>query len=279
MSPRNVETPITFDWRHALRTWRKRRGLTQKTLAQMTGLSPATVRAYETRARDPSARALTQMVRALGIPRQEANLILAAAGYAVDWQTLLEGRYVFDLGYAKSQLEACAWPAFISDQAINVVATNRLFDLVWDVDPAREYTKPGDRNLLGGASDPRFPRYVANFDELVKFMIGLAKGDPRFEQNPERPAPWLEEPMARFLKGDAALISQIMKLWEAAEPIPHRTRHQYDVHWLYRGETPMRFRGVLTIGDLWNELSWNDWIPADAVTWTRLTDIARSAKV
>ena len=234
----------------------------------------ATVRSYENGARDPSGKSLTQVVRALGIPRQDANLILASAGYAVDWETLLTGRYVFDLEHARSQLEGCAWPAFISDQAINVVATNRLFDRVWDVDLTSEYLGAGDRNLLGGASDPHFARCIGNYDELVKFMIGLAKGDPRFEQNPERPAPWLEEPMARFLKGDAQLINRVMKLWDSAQPIPHRTRHQYEIHWLYRGETPMQFRGVLTIGDLWNELSWNDWIPADAETWARLAEIS-----
>jgi hypothetical protein len=28
----------------------------------------------------------------------------------------------------------------------------------------------------------------------------------------------------------------------------------------------LKFHGVLTIADLWNELSWNDWIPADEAT-------------
>ena len=35
----------------------------------------------------------------------------------------------------------------------------------------------------------------------------------------------------------------------------------------------MRFIGVITIADVWNELSWNDWIPADAETWQTLRDI------
>lgn len=238
----------------------------------------ATVRAYETGARDPSGKALTQLVRALGIPRQDANLILAAAGYAVDWETLLEGRYVFDLDHATSQLEKLPWPAFLSDQAINVIATNRAFEEVWDVDLASEYLTPGDRNLLGGASDPHFARYLQNYDEVVSFMIGLAKGDPRFQQNLERPAPWLEEPMARFLSGDPQLIKRVMGIWEKAPPIPHRTRHQYEVRWLYRGDLLLRFLGVLTIADLWNEVSWNEWIPADAETSARLAEITRGSR-
>ncbi len=213
------------------------------------------------------------LVRVLGVPRQDANRILAAAGYAADWSTLFEGRYVSDIEFARSQLERCPWPAFLTDQAINVVATNRLSETIFDVELTTEYMNPGDRNLLARVSDPQFARCLENYDEVVSFMIGLAKGDPRSQQNPEQPAPWLEEPMATFLRGDPSLITRVMALWETAEPIPHRTRHQFDVRWLYRGQTPMRFQGVLTIADLWNELSWNDWIPADAETWRILRDI------
>lgn len=263
----------TFDWRVALRSWRKRRGFTQNTLAQRAGLSHSAVRAYENAQRNPSGESLTLLVRALGIPRQDANQILAAAGFAVDWSTLLDGRYLFDLDQAQQQLDNCPWPAFLTDQSINVVATNRPLEAIFDVDLNTQFQEAGDRNLLGGASDPNFARYVENYDELVSFMIGLAKGDPRFLQNPERPAPWLEEPMSRFLHGDPALIARVMQLWEKAEPIPHKTRHQFEVRWLYRGETAMRFQGVLTVGDVWNELSWNDWIPADPRTWTTLNEI------
>lgn len=263
----------SLDWRTSLRSWRRRRGLTQDTLSRRSGLSRSAIRAYESGARNPPRETLTRIVRTLGIPRQEANLIFAAAGFAIDWSTLLEGRYVFDEATARSQLEQCPWPAFLTDQAINVVASNRLLELIFDVDLASEYLGPTDRNLLGGASDPHFARYLDNYDEVVSFMIGLAKGDPRSQQNMERPSPWLEEPMARFLQGDPRLVTRVMGLWASATPIPHRTRHQFEVRWLYRGETPMRFLGILTIGDVWNELSWNDWIPADQKTWTTLRAI------
>ena len=264
----------TFDWRSSLREWRRRSNLTQETLAARANLSKSAVRAYESGVRKPSREALTQLVRTLGIPRQEANLIFASAGFTIDWSTLLEGRYVFDEEVARAQLARCPWPAFLTDQAINVVATNRPLELIFDVDLAAEYLGPTDRNLLGGASDPHFARYLENYDEVVSFMIGLAKGDPRMQQNMERPAPWLEEPMSRFLQGDPQLITRVMGLWESAPPIPHRTRHQFEIRWLYKGETPMRFLGILTTADVWNELSWNDWIPADPETWAVLNEIA-----
>lgn len=266
----------TFDWRSSLREWRRRRDLTQENLATRSGVSRSAVRAYESGARKPSREALTNLVRSLGMPRQEANLIFASAGYTIDWSTLLNGRYVFDEDVAKRQLEQCPWPAFLTDQAINVVATNPLLELIFDVDLSTQYLGPADRNLLGGASDPQLARHLENYDEVVSFMIGLAKGDPRVQQNMERPSPWLEEPMARFLKGDPQLITRVMGLWESAEPIPHRTRHQFEVRWLYKGQTPMRFMGVLSTADVWNELSWNDWIPADTETWETLRSISRT---
>ncbi len=262
-----------LDWRSTLQGWRRRKGLTQLELANAADLSGATVRAYERGARQPSRGALIKLIRALGIPRQDANQILAAAGYAIDWQMLLDGRYVFDEKRARAQLDACEWPAFMTDQGVNLVATNKAFERVWDVDLESEFQDPASRNFLAGASDPRFARCLENFDEVVGFMVGLAKGDPRMEQDLENPAPWLREAVERFLQGDRELISRVMRIWERAEPIPHLTRHQYEVKWLFRGELAMRFIGITTIADVWNELSWNDWIPADAEAWRILRDI------
>lgn len=263
-----------FDWKAALRRWRRRTGQTQVGLAAAAGVSVASIRAYERGARHPSGRSLTDIVRALGIPRQEANQLLAAAGYAVDWQTLLEGRYVSDRAHARSQMGDLPWPAFIADQGFNLVAANHWFELVWDVDLRTDMREPGRANFLAGVSDPRFVSCVGNFDELVSFMIGLAKGDPRLVQDMERPAPWLREALSIFLRGDPSLITRVGALWERAAPVTHWTRHQYPIDWLHRGERRLRFIGLLTIADLWNELSWNDWIPADEETWRALREIA-----
>ena len=57
-------------------------------------------------------------------------------------------------------------------------------------------------------------------------LIGLAKGDPRVQADPERPPPWSADAVARFLQGDPAFIRRFLDLWEKAPPIPHRTRHR-----------------------------------------------------
>ncbi len=261
-------------WRKALREARRSRGVSIAALAQRSGLSASAIKTYESGTRHPSQAALGSIIDALGISREDANRIRAGAGYAVDWYTLLNERYTSDLDWLAQAVRQPVWPVFVSNQAIDLVCWNDAFEAVWDVDVEAEFADPAQRNFLAGASDPRFADCFENYDEVITFVIGLAKGDPRFVQNPERPAPWLEGPLRRFLQGDAAYIRRFLDLWEKAPPLPHRTRHTYDVRWLYRRSRPMRFTGIVTVVDIWNELSWTDWIPADAETWAVIQELS-----
>jgi transcriptional regulator with XRE-family HTH domain len=263
-----------LDWPIRLRDHRLRLGIAQTELARRTGLSLTAVKAYENGARHPSRDALDVIIAALGLPPEEANPIRAGAGYAINFTALFEGRYLFDLATAQDQLDRLPWPAFITNQATLVVAFNRPMAIVLDVEPETDFPDPSQRNLLGYANQPRFTDSLENFDEVVGMLIGLAKGDPRVQADPERPPPWSAGAVARFLQGDPAFIRRFLDLWEKAPPIPHRTRHVYDVRWRYRGRPPaLRFIGSLSPADIWNELWWNEWIPADTDTANRLQEL------
>jgi transcriptional regulator with XRE-family HTH domain len=274
----SIEESLFVNWREALRDARRSRGVSVAALAARSGLSVSAIKTYENGSRQPSQAALTSIIDALGIPREDANRIRAGAGYAVDWYTLLNERYTSDLDWLREAVLKAAWPVFVTNQAIDLVYWNRAFEAVWDVDVEREFPDSAARNFLAQASEPRFAGCFENYDECVTFMIGLAKGDPRFIQNPERPAPWLQGPLQRFLQGDPAYIKRFLELWEKAPPLPHRTRHTYDVRWLYRGARPMHFTGILTVVDIWNELSWTDWLPADGATWQTLGEISAAGR-
>lgn len=266
-----------LDWRVRLRFHRLRRGVSQAEVARRSGLSLRAIKAYEHGDRHPSADALNAIVTALGLSPEESNPIRAGAGYAVDFTALFDRRYIFDLAVAQRQLDQLPWPAFITNQATLVIAFNRPTAIVLDVEPDLDFPDPAERNLLGYANQPRFTRCLQNFDEVVGMLIGLAKGDPRASADAERQPPWSQAAVERFLQGDPAYIRPFLELWEKQPPIPHRTRHVYEVYWRYRGEQPaLRFIASLSPADIWNELWWNEWTPADPDTATRLADILRA---
>jgi transcriptional regulator with XRE-family HTH domain len=260
-------------WSTQLRRHRERKGLTREGLAARAGISASAIKSIERGKRHPKEDTLKALTDALGLTRDEANPIRLAAGYSVDWYGLLHERYPSTPEDLQAQVDEYPWPAFITNQSFDLLHANRAFELVWDVDLSRERLGPGERNFLSGATEPRFLDYVDNFDELVTYMIGLVKGDPRWQQSPANPAPWLQDVMDKLSEGNPRLFARIGALWQQAEPIPHRSRHIYHVSWRHRGETPMRFVCSTSIADLWNELSWNEWVPADAESWSALKHI------
>jgi len=260
-----------LDWQRVIRARRAELGVSQRQLSAHSGLSLGAIKAYETGARTPSRASLTAIIDALAMPRETANRVFAGAGYAIDWNTLLEGRYVFDLRTAATQLDAVRWPAFITNQACDIVVANKTFIALMDVDEI----EPGARNIFSAGAMERFARCIDNYDELIMFMMGLAKGDPRRPQDLQRPAPWLQQAAQRAAEAGEATARKYAELWARAEPLPHRTTHQFRVNWTYRGAQQLRFAGLLTVADIWSELSRNDWIPADAETWDGLEAVGR----
>jgi transcriptional regulator with XRE-family HTH domain len=263
-----------MDYRQGIRSWRMSEGLTQADLATRSGLSYAAIRAYESGARKPSAQALQAIIDAIGMPREEANRLLAGAGYAVDLYS------VYNLGYQPATLEdmaaesdSLAWPAHITNQAYDVVHANRVFQKIMEIDLRSQYVGHGERNLISQVVNPAFASRMANWDEVITFMAGLAKFEPRWHSDGARqPAPWLQGAMKRLMEGDPALVERFLGIWATAQPIPWQLRHRFKLNWLYKGETLMRFTCVLGVGNFSDELHWNEWAPADAETWHALSE-------
>jgi transcriptional regulator with XRE-family HTH domain len=267
-----------FDWRAALRNHRRQRGLSQPEVARRSGLSLSAVKAYERGDRQPSRAALDAILGAVGLPLDDGNPIRVGAGFAIDWRGVLDRRYIADLDDIKRQADETPWPVFITNQGSYVVHWNRAFELVWDVDVERDFPDPLTRSLLSGAGIARFTRCIVNYEETMSFFLGLFKGDPRKEQDLEQPAPWNYDAVQRLFEGDPGELRRLLDVWERAEPIPHKIRHQYHVAWRHRGVGPvLRFIGQLAVCDIWNELNWQEWVPADGETWARMASLNRHA--
>jgi hypothetical protein len=72
--------------------------------------------------------------------------------------------------------------------------------------------------------------------------------------------------VSRFLAGDPSYVRRMLTLWESAPPVEFSTRFQYRWHWRAPDGRVMRFMCLLHMADIWNELTWGDWIPQDAET-------------
>ncbi len=260
-----------FDWRRALREYRKKRGLSQPEVARRAGLSVSAVKAYENGDRHPSPETLSAIIVALGMTVEDANPIRAGAGYAIDWQEILNERYEpRDAEWLSNEVEQYAWPVFVTNQASDVICANRTFRSVVGMDAALRLPDKEHWNFLARASDAAFADRMENWDESTRFMLGIAKGDSRWAINLERPTPFLAEALRRFLEGDPAYIRRMLGLWEQAEPVPHTMRMHYRIRWRLTPDELLRFECTMHAADIWQELSWHDWVPADAATWTAL---------
>lgn len=264
-------------WDAVLRAHRREHGLTQVQLAGRSGVSLSSVRAYEEGARRPRASALRGMADALGLSGEETAELLALAGYSA--QAHADRRFgdrfgPRSLGELRDELDGRPWPAFVTNQAFEVIVANRLFGHLMGVDLRGEYTRVGERSLIEAIGNGRFADRLENWDELVTFMIGLVKGDPRHRDDDDRPLPWLEQPIQRLIDSRPELLARFVALYASAPAIPHRLRQYFRVVLRADPATRLTFAGTLALADLHTELHWNEWVPADAATWGWVTDVS-----
>jgi transcriptional regulator with XRE-family HTH domain len=256
-----------FDWPRRLRDFRRRRRVSQRELAHRSGVSLSAVRAYESGDRHPSREALIAIIDSLGMPVEQANPVLAGAGYAIDWQAILNERYEQrDVPWFAAQVQQYTWPVFVTNQSSDLIAANHPFRRLVGIPFDELLPRPEKWNFIATASDPEFAGRLENWDEAMRFMIGLGKADPRWQINPERQAPPVNDPFQRFLNGDPQYITRLLNLWQQSEPVAHTTRMTYAIRWRHPSGSVMRFTATMHVADVWQELSWHDWIPQDAET-------------
>jgi transcriptional regulator with XRE-family HTH domain len=264
-----------FDWQHALREQRQQKRLSQPEVARRSGLSLSAVKAYESGQRHPSREALTAIIDALEMTAAQANPVIAGAGYATNWRAMFHQAYgPREVEWFTQEVELSAWPVIVTNETSDVIAANRAFRTIIGI-PLREHLPQPDKwNFVTLASDPDYAERLESWDEGMSFIIGLAKADVRRHINPERPPPRNQESYRRFLQGDPALVSRMLKLWEPAEPVRHTTRMHYPVRWRHESGQLMRFAAVMHVADVWQVFSWHDWVPEDADTLSLLQSLS-----
>lgn len=248
--------------------------ISRSELARRAGVSAETIKAYELGSRHPSRELLFSILDALKVERGARDDLLMIAGYAPenDGPERFSG-FLFTPRQAEDHIRCLQWPAFVLNEFMEVVRWNRLIELVWDVDVARDYPKSVDRNLMRFASSPHIGDRMGNWDELIRVGIAVFKGHHRGGETLENPSAYFNHVLEGFLKGDSNYITRMVQAWADTQPIDPKVRWTYPIVWDQPGLGTMRFTCVVNTCNADLGLAFNDWIPLDAETWACLEQL------
>lgn len=260
-------------WRLRLREARRRLDLTQDGVAERAGVSKETVRSYEEGRHRPGDRQhIMRILEAVELSRLEINDILEELGFAPvrDLAPQVDGAAGSRLAAAQRLIDACLWPAFAANDLVEVVAANESFQALFDVDFAREYRDAPSRSLLALMTTPRFADHFENWDEIARVLVALWKGHFTRTVSLDDPRHELSKVLDSLAGGDSSYyLLRVLKIWAEARPIPPVRRWFYPIVWRDDELGLLTFQGVVHTGDDPETLvSFNDWIPTDAATWS-----------
>lgn len=263
---------INDPWREQLRQVRESARLSREELARKAGLAPVTIKGYEMGSRTPSREMLTVLLDALDVDRFERNRILEGAGFRPDgldvWRRNPDFAFTFD--EARAEIHQYKWPSLITGEGLRVLATNDAYARLWGRTSNDESQQSA--GFLGWMSYPSFASRLKNWDEVMAFLIGVLKGSLRFpEQVPEGTSASIRRAMDQFLAGDARYIKRYLDLWDRTPAATAKSRFSYHIVFDHVALGTLEFRCLGTGVNEVDGLIINDWIPANAATWMRLS--------
>lgn len=269
-------------WRRKLRNVRERLGLSQREVAERAGVSPETVRGYETGRRRPTRERLSELLDAMPAAAHERKEILEGAGFSAPRTMFPAAEYpdfFFSIDEAQSEVELGAWPAFVLDSAFELVAANAAVQALWGIDfeAERAVRTAAQMNLLAVASERRFADRMVNWDECVATLAVVFKGRPSNPASLDEPDPYFSEVLAAFADGDPAFLARLVRVWIATPARGAKVRWSYRVVWRDDEFGEMRFHCVVSTASDPGGLGFNDWHPVDAETWSVLEQVKRRA--
>lgn len=186
-----------------LRTWRRRRGASQLSLALQSGVSQRHVSFLESGRAKPSREMVVQLSTALDVPLRQRNAMLLAAGFAPVYREsnlaapeLAPVRQAIDRMLKQQE----PYPAVVID---------RLWNLLEGNDAAQAFTvflfegppppsPPGKApNLLRWILDPKALRSrIANWEEVARYLVSTTYAEILAAGGEPKALTFIEEIMA-----------------------------------------------------------------------------------
>lgn len=270
------------NWRLLLRTAREQLDVSRPELARRASVPVDTIRRWEDGTRHPTERRLRDLLDVLKVTGADANRILEAAGYHPEPTLFSNWRYpnyFYKAQELQQVVEQVPWPEFVLDNNVELIAANRAAGGVWRVDLGEELARRSkvQLSLLSVASDHHFADRVVNWDEVVGTLIGVFKGQPRNPESLDEPSAYFNAVLAEFAKGDPIFLQRLFPVWESTAPHEPKCRWSYRVIWKDPDFGEMRFHCIVSTASEPDGLTFNDWHPVDADSWTVLEQVKARA--
>lgn len=261
-------------WSVLLAEIRESLDVSQFQLAQLSGVSLGSVKAYEQGRRHASRVHLVAMLDALKVTFGVRNEVLAAAGYARDVHVESTDpnrrRRMVQLSQAVSEISEYRWPAYVTNENAEILGANLAAKKLWRIEPYGSYFKLGDPAIVA-ATHPEIARRIANWDEAVGQQIAHFKSGMQGGEQLDDPSPYFARVISLLEQGDPAYVERFVALWDRTEPsYPAHHRWPYKLTWQEPDGPRMTFQGFAWKVNEEDGLDIDDWIPTDAQTWLEL---------
>jgi hypothetical protein len=133
-----------------------------------------------------------------------------------------------------------------------------------------------ERNMMMGLSDPRWADHVVNWDQAMGMVASMLKGGYGEDVvGSDGTNPYLQAVIERFLEGDAGYVGRFLRIWAEAEPAVHKWRFSFPITWRVDGLPEMRFKVSVNPANFTDYMTFSEWLPLDAATWTALAQLDR----
>ncbi len=257
-------------WAGQLRSLREQEGLTRAQLAHLASVASATVKAYELGHRNPSRQLLTALLDALNADMFLRNSVLTGAGFAPDDRTPAQRlpQAYFSFGEALPEMDRSPFPCCLLSENMEILAANRLFQRVWEVDLRRELRGPYERSMVSTLSTPRTADRILNWDEAMSLAISILKGhyggEAAFQPDSN---PYFAGAMEHFLAGDPDYVRRFLALWQSTPARQRKLRFAFPITLQHSEVGALRFLVQVNPADQQGSFTFNDWIPLDGPTW------------
>lgn len=255
-----------------LRTLRTTRGLTQRQLAEASGLSTGTVESYEEGRRLPDAPVIDRLAPAMSLSEADHDQLRRAAGLRGlpdEFEAALRrGRGPVDTIW--DEVQATGWVTLVVNERREIVAWNRLANRTSEIDLGS--LTQFQRGLLRMASTPHYDRHLVNWDELIGRLISIFKGEGS-DLSAGQSNLWVAAVLDSIGRENPQFLKRIFDLFVSSPTWVEGERNVHRVHWRLDDGTELRFWGVFADWSNYDGMWAFDWHAADAQTagWVQQT--------